>query len=371
MQITRDLVVRYLVNLGWRRIASSDSAIFRVDPPEVSPFGAKSIFFSHSAQPEGAAREASLAIDIIQDTYGKPRGEIEKSILALTHDLLIGKVPDEFLRNDAIELRAVRSYLNGMRGVIASAGTTELTGRRAFSKSIKQALDYADRCAFEHTFKSSFGLAIEAPLRGHVQTAMEFGSDKVPLGRRVVQRIAFGLASLQEAVRVDDPEPILERPDGLNAGMCKDMLAIIEQSGLPRIDLAITWSPEVSPPSLDTSSLVLETRQIPVLERAREHLLKDDDAIPATVVGRVVDLHSSGNPADDEDDGKQSIQVRWDSPEYGVRKVLVRLDMKLYRTAYEAHGRGDLISVEGMLSQKHTWRLERVKKLEVLRPASS
>ena len=368
MQITRDLVVRYLMNLGWRRSTTSNSSIFRVDPPEVSPFGAKSIFFSHNAQPEGEVREAQLALDIIQDTYGKPRGEIEKSILALTHDLLIGKVPDEFVRNDAIELRAVRSYFNGMRGIIANAGTTELTGRRAFSKSIKEASDYADRCAFEHTFKSSFGLVIEAPLRGHVQTAMEFGEDEAPLGRRVVQRIAVGLASLREAVRVDDPEPIIERPDGLNAGMCKDMLAIIEQSGLPRIELAIAWSPEISPPHLDTNSLALETRQISVLERARDQLLKDEDGIPATVVGRVVDLHSSGNPADDDDDGKQSIQVRWDSADYGVRKVLVRLDAKQYRAAYEAHGRGDLISVEGKLSQKHTWRLEGVTKLNVLRP---
>lgn len=369
MQIARDLVVRYLLSLGWRREATGNSAIFRMDPPEAGPFGAKSIFFSHSAQAEGEARETSLAIDIIQDTYGKPRGEIEKGILSRGHDLLIGKVPDQFLRNDAIELRAVRSYLNGMRGIIASAGTTELTGRHAFSKSSKEALTYADGCAFEHTFKSSFGLAIAAPLRGHVQTSMDFSDDEDPLGRRIVNRIAVGLASLREAVRVDDPQPVLERPDGLNAAMCREMLGIIEQSGLPRIDLAVAWTPEIAPPNVDTATLSLETRQIPVLERARELLLKDDDGFPATVVGRVVDLHSASNPADDEDEGGQSVQVRWDSPDYGIRKVLVRLDAKQYRTAYEAHGRGDLISVEGMLSQKHTWRLEKVTRLAVLRPA--
>ncbi|MGO8224747.1 hypothetical protein HA464_06735 [Rhizobium leguminosarum bv. trifolii] len=370
MQLTSALVVKYLANLGWDRRTTTDNNIVRIQPPESLP-GARSILFSVNARAEGEAREVRLAIDIIQDTYGKTALEIEKGVAALSHDLVLGKVPDEYLRNDTIELRGVRSYMNGMRGLLANSATTEMTGHRAFPKSTRAAFDYADQCGFGHTFRGSFGLVIEAPLGGGEQTALDFADPVPPLGRRVVQRIASGLASVSVAVKNDDAEAIVENKNGLNAGMCKDLISIIKQSGIPRIQLSFEWSSEVKAPAIGIGDYSIEARQMRVLQQAHKRLSEDEEPIPVVIVGRIVDLHSDANPADADEKGTRSIQINWDSEDYGMKKVIVKLDAKQYLVAHQAHGRGQLVQVAGELSPRRPWTLGQVTSLEPMVAVSS
>ncbi len=371
MQLTRDLVVKYLTGLGWKREATPDNAVFRLRPPADRLPTARPILFSVNARSEGEAREVAVAIDYLQDIYGKSKAEIERGVSAISHDLLLGKIPDEYLKNDTIELRGVRSYMNGMRGLLANSATTVMTGHRAFPKSIKAAFEYADRCGFGHTFRGSFGLMIEAPLKGVEQTAMSFGSSVAPLGRQVVERIAAGLASVGVAAKEDDAEAIVEQKGGLNAAMCKDLISIIKNSGIPRIKLSIEWSPEVQAPAVLSDELFIETRQMRVLQQAHKRLVEDEEPILVKVIGPIVDLHSDTNPSDFENErGQRSIQINWTSDEYGTKKVLVKLDPRQYLAAHEAHGLGQLVQVEGKLSPRRPWTLDDVTGLTPLAPIS-
>ncbi|MGO8227231.1 hypothetical protein ACC794_37335, partial [Rhizobium ruizarguesonis] len=58
------------------------------------------------------------------------------------------------------------------------------------------------------------------------------------------------LASVSVAVKNDDAEAIVENKNGLNAGMCKDLISIIKQSGIPRIQLSFEWYSEVKAPAI-------------------------------------------------------------------------------------------------------------------------
>ncbi len=369
MLLTRDLLVKYLAGLGWKREETPDKAVFRMRPPADRFPSARSILFSVAAGPEGEAREVEIAVGHLQDVYGKTRAEIERGVASKSHDLLLGKVPDEYLRNDTIELRGVRSYMNGMRGLLANSATTVMTGHRAFPKSTRSAFDYADTCGFGHTFRGSFGLVIEAPLKGAEQTAMPFGESKAPLGRQVVERIAIGLASVAVAQKEDDAEAIVEREGGLNAAMCKDLISIIRNSGIPRIRISIAWSPEAAAPQVQSDDLVIEARQLRVLQQAHKRLTEEEDPIRVTITGPIIDLHSDTNPMDFEnEEGERSVQISWASADYGVKKVLVKLDPRQYLTAHEAHGRGQLVQIEGRLSPRRPWTLEDVTKLIPLAP---
>lgn len=367
MQPSRDPLITYMtVALRWSRQTNRDGSLIRLSPPENAGIrGARNVFFSMDATGEGADREVAVALDVIQDIYEKSRAEIERELAGMSHDLLLGTIPDHYLRSDTIEVRAVRSYMNGMRGTIAASAAAEMAGRRSVSPS-KKAYEYADRCGFGHTFRGSFGLVIEAPLGGVEQETLDNSAPTLPLGRRIVQRLASGLASLKQATETDDPDLIVKNDAGLNAGMCKDLLGIIEQSAIPRIDLRFAWSPGLKEPPIQSSKFSLEVRQVRVLDEARKRLANLSDIVPAVVVGRVFLLQSVANPADVGDrPSSQSIKIKWESPEYGLRNVVVALDPSQYRAAYDAHGRGSLVLAEGTLSKKG-WRLDDVTKFTVL-----
>lgn len=360
MQITRELVIRYLRSLGWQQQRVEDDAIIRVVPPETMA-ARRSILFSSKASTEGEAKEVGLAVALIEDAYQKRAAEIVRGILALSHDLILGKVSDDYMRNDTIELRGVRAYLNGMRGLIANAAMSEMIGSRFFKKASKFATGYADRCGFGHTFRGSFGLSIEAPLGDGEQGSLDSFEPVPPLGRRVITRIATGLQDVSTATREGDVGAIVEARDGMNAAMCRELVAVIKQSGLPRIDLSIEWSPEFAAPETGDARYRIEVKQLKILEEAVKRLSKEERPSPALLSGRIVDLHSTADPADDEDDQPERwVYIVWDAPGYGRKKVQVKLDARQYVLALAAHGRGLDVEAIGTLSQGRTWVLEEV-----------
>lgn len=372
MQISRNIMLRYLASRGWNTQTSRDGGLVRSQLADgrQDPIN---VFFSTNVDGDQEQREVLAALDTIRHTYRISELEIQQAITGLTHDRVLARVPDEYMRSDSIELRAARSYLNGMRSLITDAAAVEMTGQRFAPKSSKKASDYADRCRFAHTFKGSFGLTIEAPLQGGGQTTIDASEPEPPIGRRVIRRIASGLASLAEAVAEDDPTPIVENDIGFNAEMCKDVLGIIQHSGIPRIDVSIALSPEFKSDGFESGGFKIEARQFSILERAYDRMSdKVNLSTPENISGRIVDLHADGNPADMEDlDGKRIVQVNWDSPDYGMKKVSIGLDPKQYLVALEAHRSGHLVSAVGTLRRKRSWVLEEVQSFHRLGPDTS
>ncbi len=80
-----------------------------------------------------------------------------------------------------------------------------------------------------------------------------------------------------------------------------------------------------------------------------------------------MDLHSDADPADVEDDQfERWVQIVWEAPGYGRKKVQVMVNAKQYVTALAAHGRGLDVEAVGTLSQGRTWVLEKVLSLRPL-----
>ena len=88
----------------------------------------------------------AAAAETIQQIYGLSETALRANLVSLTFDKILATVPDDYLRHESIELRAARTYLNGMKGIIAASATTVLTGERSFRRTVKEAKDYADGC---------------------------------------------------------------------------------------------------------------------------------------------------------------------------------------------------------------------------------
>lgn len=369
MDVTKQAMIRYLVRHGWKQQSSRDGRLIRLVLADDANRPPVNIFFSiDSVGADADGAEVAAAAETIQQIYGLSETALRANLVSLTFDKILATVPDDYLRHESIELRAARTYLNGMKGIIAASATTVLTGERSFRRTVKEAKDYADGCRFAHTFKGSFGLAIESPVGLNNQTIMPFAEPELPLGRKIVRRIAVGLQSLKDSYSQDDLGPIISTPEGLNANMCNELVGIIEGTGISRIDLSFVLSPEWEPDVPAPQPFKIESRYRDILKDAAARLTKADNDADVSIFGRIVNLHNVGDPSDlMSDDADRIIQVNWDSPEHGLIKVSVSLDPASYLAAVEAHKQGRPISIQGRLQRKgRSWALLGAKDIRTV-----
>ncbi|MDW9508798.1 hypothetical protein GOA81_28085 [Sinorhizobium meliloti] len=361
MDATKQSIMRYLLRQGWKQQTSRDGALTRFVGVEGDGSPPVNIFFStESGGADADQAELAAALETIRQVYGLSESALHAMLAALSYDKILATVPDDYLRHESIELRAARSYLNGMKGIIAASATTVITGERSFRRTVKEAKEFADECRFAHTFKGSFGLAIESPVGLNNQTLMPFVEPELPLGRKTLRRITAGLESLKKAYAQDDLGPILSAPEGLNANMCNELVGIIEGTGIPRIELSFVLSPEWEPETPLPLPFKIESRYRDILKEASARLVKDDTESDVAIFGRIVNLHAAGDPSDlMDDDADRIIQVNWDSPDLGMVKVSVSLDPARYLVAVEAHRQGRPITMQGKLRRKgRLWSLQ-------------
>jgi hypothetical protein len=247
-----------------------------------------------------------------------------------------------------------------MRGFLAAAATTEMSGELSFKRTLKDAMVYANHCRFGHTYQGSFGFVIESPVGMNDAPQMPIVDEQVPIGRKIVRRIVRGLRSFGDAIAQDDASPIVNAHNGMSANMCDEVIGIIEDTGISKLEMTIALSPEwggeIDPV---TQPFRIEKRYVDLLKDASSRLRKAELPKNETIIGRIVRLETDGNPSDLFDDhAGREISVSWDSAEYGHIRVMVALDPESYLTAVEAHKSGQLFSVTGTLKrQGRTWVL--------------
>lgn len=360
--IPKSTVIRYLTDQGWERQSSRDGKLLKLSLAGRSDLSQPvNLIFSQESRPEEESAEVASALETIQQIYDLSFYEISRSLISLACDLIFTRIPDEYVRHESIELGIANSYVGNMRSFLAASATTELSGEKTFRRTLKEALNYANRCRFGHTFHGSFGFVVESPVG--INDSPEFAAveAQVPFGRKVIQRIARGLSSYNEAIRHDDPSPIVIAQDGMSANMCDEVVGLIEDTGLSKLEMSIALSPEWGDrPDGATQVFKIEKRYVDLLKEASSRLRKEEIPKQETVIGRIVRLETDGNPSDLIDDhAGREIWVSWDSAEYGPIRVLVALNPQSYLTALEAHKGGQLFAITGLLRrQGRTWVLD-------------
>lgn len=184
--------------------------------------------------------------------------------------------------------------------------------------------------------------------------------DKLPLERRVMERIATGLITLEDATRNRDPRPLMEDyADGFNANMCNAILEISKHSPKP-VQYSVKWSRKlpVTHGVNVVKDIQIQRKHIEYLKRARDQL-KEWRPEFQRIEGRVIGLSSLVDPQSDEanDDERSIVVFRTDSNGSG-RKLWINLGKEDYITAHKAHIDWKTISVDGFaLKRRSGWQL--------------
>ncbi|MCW2395306.1 MULTISPECIES: hypothetical protein [unclassified Sphingobium] len=287
----------------------------------------------------------------------REESEVVRSIREVAFDVVRSRIPDAQVVNDAIKLDIARSFVVGIRSVLATTATTELQPTAYFLRLKKEAAEYADRCRFGHTFRGSFGFTVESPLQQNDQIALFGIATSPPFERRVIQRLTRGLKLVAEAVAADSTAPITSSPSvGFSANVCEQLASLVEQTSQGGIAFDFSFSPEWSSqdlPSEPRESFFVGRPQVEVIKAAAKELRSQIQSWTETVYGRVTRLATAADPSDLTDlMGDREVAILWSSEELGDITVRCSLSPTDYLKAVEAHAAGKPVEVSGTLERR-------------------
>ena len=299
-------------------------------------------------------------------------------IFALTSfpfDVIRSTLPERLVSYDSIALDVASKYISTTKRLLAASATVEINPRQHFFRVRKEELVYANQCRFGHTFRGSFGFTIESPFSDSIEDDLSRVRPSLPFARRVVQRLANGFTTIEEATRKEDSNIIISRYEtGLNANMCDDLVSLFDVADKTEIIFSFTWSPQLEVPDTLREHLrfSIDAKAVEILKEAGSRLRIFEKQMPKTVTGLVIRLRSEQKPSDSsifsED---RDVVIRWVSAEFGRLNVHVALSSHDYLLAVTAHHDGEVVSVSGLLEKVgRKWVLHNPRNFVVGDPIS-
>lgn len=361
-------LIRYLKDIGWS-IAEHPNDKLIVFRGPLNDFGKPlEIAIPKNDEYQDYNSRVQDALRIIGILNGKGIQEIVNEILLTSHDVFKVRILDTGDYTNSIPLPYATNSLRNIKDLFVYGACSEQVSLPYFDKPLQVGINHAHLCRFGHTFEGSFGLAIRSPIiNDYIQIEMFEERAALPFERKVMERIIRGIELLNQSVKADNGDILVNSYDvAFNSRMCESLLEL-SANKLIRIGLDIEWSPkfEVSDDIKGKNGWILSEASYKVLEYAAEELNKIEP-YNETVVGNIVTLHSNKNPMSDEDFLRQATIKH----EIDGKKVLIKLDLdkKSYAIAYEAHGKGVPIKASGILFKKgNTWRMIDVTGVSILK----
>lgn len=315
------------------------------------------------------ARRLKGAIETLSQLEERTPDEIVASIRAIGYDIVRSRIPDDLVIENTIYLESARSYVNGMKELLAATATTELRPQPFFGRQSKEATEYSEKCRFGHTYRGSFGFTIESPLTPEKTEGLPGIEPPLPFERRVVQRLALGIQHVCESVEHEDVRPLVEGfKDGFGANGCDRFASLVRSTAYSGMYFGFLFSPEWKlPEGLRTDmQFVVGPKHVEMARAAADALRGESLETRADVSGQVVRLQNEADPSDlSAIMGEGEISILYSS-EYGDIHVRVTLSPPDYLKAVEAHRLGRAVQVSGTLVHRgRYWYLNNPSPLTV------
>ena len=356
--ISPGLVTRYLRTRGWdlTRLQNGMNMLSKDE-------GDFEIFLSQGREGRNHKEEVYFALRTISDYYGKDISEVCRSVSSHLSDRISSRIPDEYVRNDSIEFKVAATYISGMKTLLSSSATTEITDNRSFRRTLKEAIQYSETCRFAHTFRGSFGFVIESPVGVNDTPPLDGFDEDVPLERRVVERLVHGFSSIEEASIFEDPSLITGKTSGLSANMCDALADLLEDMDVSNIKFEVDFSSEWRRKETLEQGRFFQFAQsdVEIIREGARALKIDEVPQKEAIFGKVRRVGTDGNPSDLLDDGaRREIEINWISDDDKLIHIKILVSPEDYLKALDAHKNSKVIAVTGLLSAtgKTRWLTE-------------
>lgn len=301
------------------------------------------------------------AIEALSQIEGRPALDICMDLLTTTSDSLRVRlqIPDA---NTSIPIENASRHVKSIKNLLLYSACSEIKTLPHFEHPIPAAQGVLSNFEFCHTFQGSFGFEISSTVARKNVTADLF---ETPKNRKVVERIARGLITLEKAVSAEDPDILIKSYEtAMNARMC-DAIAQIGLGGEFNFGIDIDWASTVTPAEdvSEFKSQFIGGVQVSMLNYVSEKL-KLIEPERKSISGLVVNLHCSTNPSDGA--ARRIVAVKTDDSQYGLIEVQLALGPDMYQLALNAHSEGKKLFASGQLQRiGNTWSLDAISSINV------
>jgi len=240
-----NLLKRYLAIHGWSRevLKNRDLELFEL---VVAGSGKLEIVLPGPAERIDEKRRIADALSTLSALGGRSEREIAADVSMLDYDIIRARLPDSKVFRDGIGLRVAEKFVGNLRRFLVSAAAAERSHAIMVQSPQKQDTDYGDECRFGHTFRGSFGFTIES-LAGPAPSLHKDLSPP-PFQRRVVERMAIGLAIIERASEANDVEALVASTGkGFNLNMLQDFSALLAESASDQLSFGFRLTPAWPP----------------------------------------------------------------------------------------------------------------------------
>lgn len=348
----------YLERSGWRRLPSKDAPWVTY---ELAKEGAQGIELLLPTEEyfKDTRKRILDAVTVLSQLEDRDPIAVARDLQSVNADSLSFRL-EIAEGSDAVPLADAARHIRAIRNLVQFGCCSELQAKKHFEVPLPAAEALLQNFQFCHTFRGSFGFEVTNTIVKQRQNADLF---EAPVQRKVVARIARGIALLRIATDSEDPSVLIDSYEsGLNARMC-DSIAEIGLDGEISYQLGIEWAHAIpAPPDLVKASTIRITeRETSVLRYAAEQL-KIVPPERQTVVGQVVNLHCVTDPK--EGGSRRTIELKISHPEFGTIDVRLALGPAAYQKAIDAHASGKHLSATGELQRKgNTWTLDAISEV--------
>lgn len=357
--------IAYMTYLsGWHKVKSKSGWHVFVSDDTVAPVELE-IILPDRADDYAAPTQIASALDLLANLREEDPEILAQNIAHYESDLFYIRNTN-IDSNNSVELDVAAKQIQYFNKLIKQAADMEIR-RKPYDLSTHSAdaNKLASHYRFGHTFRGSFGFTLNAPLKTQAEKSIQqpflLDTQTVPLSRRVLERIARGLISVNESVKEKSSERIVSNYlTGLNANMCASLFAAsLDYKFI--IEYKITWSPiiRVTPEADNFTSILVDTPQLTYIEKAEDQLKSLEEAPLVTVRGLVNHVGTTDAPL--SDNAKRTITMTWLNNPYSKRptKLTMKIDAHDYQIAHSANLNWDTIFVEGIPQAKTTgWVLD-------------
>ncbi len=314
-------------------------------------------------------RDYPLRIEEILNTLSilekRPAAEIVRNIVTPTSDIIHLCLESPETRTGTLELGFVERFFSSMKDLLVFAACAQFEPKAFYSRALKRAVQFADKCRYRPAPTGSFRVDIEAPITPPANDIQIQLAD-YPIERLVLTSLIGGLGELQKAIDGGQTSTLLAQPPRrINANICEAILGMKPDAPDVSWEVSISWSPawpidDVSLPQ----SVRFENRSFEQIDAIGRALRIGNQPRQRLLRGRVVRL--SGRDPLYGESGPLTVLLAVET-DGAPSNVEIVLDPEQYQQAGAAHLGGQRIAVRGILDRiGRRWHLLDVSDFQVL-----
>lgn len=362
-QVNPQNLKNYLKDRGWEEETFGRTEVLKFRSPQpIQENEYFEVLIPSKRELTDYNRVVEIAVDRISAFEERDFDDVSSQILFFG-DLLKFRIPTPKTRIGSIPIKQGISLYKSVYDLLVYSTCAELNLQKSFSRMLKDAMKSVETYRIGQSQYGSFVANIHCQLERPKVPQMDLQGNFIPtpFGRDVILRVIRGIMNVEESIRQESSDPIVDNyTTGLNANMCDTLVDIVDIGIGNDLNISVNLEPMWSIPSDIYTDITLKPSAKGYLIEASEILKGDTPKEKRELVGYVFELRKKPQ----ERVNLVRIVIFEDE---GAIPVTINPDDDSYQLAIDAHKHSKMIRVTGILEKRgRSWYLDKPEGIKII-----